>query len=197
MAFRSLFRCFFFAIIVGFTFFSSTSAVAQTATATDLGSSNADIYKTINQKVYGFSISSTGGNSTLTALTTQPTGGNYTSTDIISFELYFNTVDNFVSASLVGTSGPPAGFGESINFGSFSQTIFDDGFDKYFYIVANIATGASSGNTFSIPFLDATNFTFSSPITFTPTLGPSGTKTIQDQAPFITTWKTDNPDRYP
>ncbi|MEQ8425234.1 MAG: hypothetical protein RIA63_11030, partial [Cyclobacteriaceae bacterium] len=99
MIFRSVIKYSLIAAIISL-FLGSRSAYSQTVTATNLGASNVDIYKTIKQKVYGFSISSTGGNSTLTALTTQPTGGNYTPADIVSFELYFNTVDNFASASL-------------------------------------------------------------------------------------------------
>ena len=194
MTFRPLLK---FNLIVGaillFTLASRT-ACSQTVSATDLGTSNVDIYKTFRQEVYGFRISSTGGNSTLTALTTQPTAGTYTTADIIDFELYFNTVDNFASASLVSTSGLSAGSGEVINFNSFAQLIADDGFDKYFYIAANVAPGATLGNTFSIPFFDVSNFTFSKAVVFSgSSLGPSGTKTIQDQYPFITTWKTDNP----
>ncbi|MEQ8361525.1 MAG: BspA family leucine-rich repeat surface protein [Cyclobacteriaceae bacterium] len=181
MVIRPLFKLAFFAIIIGFTFFSSTSAVAQTVTATDLGTSNVTIYKTSKQLVYGFGISATGGDATLTALTTQATGGTYSSSDIVNFELYFNnTANDFRSATLVGTSGPSTGTGEGINFGSFSQVITGDGTDRYFYIAINVAAGATSGNTFSIPFLDATNFTFSALVTFTPALGPSGTKTIQN-----------------
>ncbi|MEQ9412580.1 MAG: BspA family leucine-rich repeat surface protein, partial [Cyclobacteriaceae bacterium] len=194
MVIRPLFKLAFFAIIIGCTFFGSTSVTAQTVAAADLGTSNVTIYKTSKQLVYGFGISATGGDATLTALTTQATGGTYSASDIVNFELYFNnTANDFRSATLVGTSGPSTGTGEGINFGSFSQVITGDGTDRYFYIAINVAAGATSGNTFSIPFLDATNFTFSALVTFTPALGPSGTKTIQDQTPFITTWKTDNP----
>jgi len=181
MVIRSLFKLSFFAIIIGFTFLGSKSAAAQTVTATDLGASNVNIYKTSKQLVYGFGISSTGGDATITALTTQATGGTYTSTDIINFELYFNnTANDFKSATLLGSSGVSSGAGEGINFGSFSQVITGDGVDRYFYIAINVAAGATSGNTFNIPFLNASNFTFTTVVTFTQTLGTSGDKTIQN-----------------
>ncbi|MGE0590613.1 MAG: hypothetical protein AB7O48_18675, partial [Cyclobacteriaceae bacterium] len=194
MFFRSLSKFYLSAAITCVIICSGQFAQAQTVSATSLGSSNVDIYKTIRQRVYGFRISSTGGSSTLTALTTQPTGGTYTASDIIDFSLYFNTADNFASATLVGTSSASAGTGEALNFNSFSQVIADDGLDKFFYIAANVAASATSGATLSIPPFNVSNFTFSTVVTFSGlSLGPSGTKTIQDQAPFITTWKTDNP----
>ncbi|MCB0488010.1 MAG: BspA family leucine-rich repeat surface protein [Cyclobacteriaceae bacterium] len=194
MSFRSLSKFYLSATITCLIICSGQFAQAQTVTATDLGASNVDIYKTIRQRVYGFSILSTGGSSTLTALTTQPTGGTYTASDITDFDLYFNTVDNFASATLVGTSSLSAGTGEAINFNAFSQVIADDGLAKYFYIATNVAPGATTGATFSIPSFTVSNFTFSAVVTFGGlSLGPSGTKTIQGQAPFITTWKTDNP----
>ena len=180
MLLRSLLHFSFFAVIIGFTFFSGTSATAQTVSAADLGASNVDIYKTSKQLVYGFGISSTGGDATLTALTTQATGGTYAATDIVNFELYYNDAGNdFRSATLLATSGASSGAGEVINFGSFSQFILGDGVDRYFYIAIHVASGAASGNTFSIPFLTSANFTFTTAVTFTSSLGPSGDKTIQ------------------
>lgn len=193
MVFRSVAKYILFVAILSLTLCSSWSAYSQTVEAADLGASSIDIYKINKQQVYGFSIYATGGDATITGLTTQPTGGNYTSADILSFGLYFNNVDDFNSATLVGTSSAPAGFGETINFGSFSQTITGDGLNRYFYIAANVAPFATSGSTFNIPFLTNSNFTFTTAVSFTHSLGPSGTKTIQNQLPFITTWKTDNP----
>ncbi|MBX2941273.1 MAG: BspA family leucine-rich repeat surface protein [Cyclobacteriaceae bacterium] len=192
MAFRFALKYSRFIVIVLLALTGSSVAYSQTVEAADLGASNVDIYKLNKQRVYGFRINATGGNATLEGLTTQATGNTYTSADILNFELYFNNVDDFNSATLVGTSGASMGGGETINFGSFSQIIPGDGLNRYFYIAANVAPGATTGNVFSIPILTNSNFTWTTAVSFTPSLGASGTKVIQDQSPFITTWKTDN-----
>ncbi len=152
---------------------------AQTVSAFDLGSASEPIYPLSKQKVYGFAMSSIGGDATLTDLTTQATSGTYLSSDISNFSLYYNNINDFASATLISTSGSSTGAGEVISFSSFSQTIVGDGVNRYFYIAANVNAGATIGNTFSISFFALSNFSFSTSVSFTSSLGPSGTKTIQ------------------
>lgn len=155
------------------------NAHAQTVSAFDLGSLNEPIFPLSQQKVYGFAMSSIGGDATLTDLTTQATSGTYTASDISNFSLYYNNINDFASATLISTSGSSSGAGEVISFSGFSQTIVGDGVDRYFYIAANVNAGATIGNTFSILFFSLSNFSFSTSVSFSSSLGPSGTKTIQ------------------
>lgn len=87
MFFRSLSKFYLPASVACLIMCCIQSAQGQTVSATDLGASSVDIYKTTRQRVYGFSISSTGGDATITAITTQPTGGDYTSSDLYGFTL--------------------------------------------------------------------------------------------------------------
>lgn len=159
------------------------NAHAQTVSAFDLGSLNEPIFPLSQQKVYGFAMSSIGGDAILTDLTTQATSGTYTASDISNFSLYYNNINDFASATLISTSGSSSGAGEVISFSGFSQTIVGDGVNRYFYIAANVNAGATIGNTFSILFFSLSNFSFSTSVSFSSSLGPSGTKTIQAVAP--------------
>lgn len=152
---------------------------AQTVSAYDIGSGSEPIFPLNKQKIYGIAMSSIGGDATLTDLTTQATSGTYVGSDISSFSLYYNNINDFGSATLISTSSSSSGAGEIISFTGFSQAIVGDGVDRYFFIAANINGGATIGNTISIPFFALSNFSFSTSVSFTSSLGPSGTKTIQ------------------
>ncbi|NOS93096.1 MAG: DUF1573 domain-containing protein, partial [Cyclobacteriaceae bacterium] len=167
--------CVFILILIS----SFYNVQAQTVSAFDLGSANEPIFPLSKQKVYGIAMSSIGGDATLTDLTTQATSGTYAGSDISNFSLYYNDINDFASATLISTSGSSSGAGEIISFSGFSQTIVGDGVDRYFYIAANVNAGATVGNTFSISFFALSNFSFSTSVSFSSSLGPSGTKTIQ------------------
>jgi gliding motility-associated-like protein len=171
-----------YASVLIFVLISSLSNVgsAQTVSAFDLGSVNEPIFPLSKQKVYGIAMSSIGGDATLTDLTTQATLGTYVGSDVSSFSLYYNDINDFGSATFLSFSSSTSfGAGEIISFNGFSQTIVGDGVNRYFYIAANLNAGATIGNTISIPFFALGNFTFSTTVSFTSSLGPSGTKTIQ------------------
>ncbi|SFF64809.1 BspA family leucine-rich repeat surface protein, partial [Thermoflexibacter ruber] len=176
---------------VNFTVFSPSVTINVSMADLTAVNINEDIFKTNRQRIYAMEISATGGSPTLTDLVTTATLGTYTAADISNFELYYNTVDNFATATLIATSGASTGSGENISFTGFSQIIAGGGVPQYLYIAANVNAGATTGNTMSIPFLAVGNFTFIETVNPTASLGPSGVKTIADATlPFITTWIT-------
>jgi surface protein len=181
----------FTGVEVNFTIFSPSVVIDVSMADLTAVNINEDIFKANRQRIYAMEISATGGAPTLTDLVTTTTLGTYTAADIANFELYYNTVDNFTTATLIATSGASTGSGENISFTGFSQIIAGGGVPQYLYIAANVNAGATTGNTMSIPFLAVGNFTFIETVNPTASLGPSGTKTISDATlPFITTWIT-------
>jgi gliding motility-associated-like protein len=167
-------------VLLFILFCSYHNAHAQTVSAYDIDSGSEPIFPLNQQKIYGIAMSSIGGDATLTDLTTQATSGTYVGSDVSSFSLYYNNINDFGSATFLSfSSSTSLGAGEIISFTGFSQTIVGDGVDRYFFIAANINGGATLGNTISFPFFSLSNFNFSTSVSFTSSLGPSGTKTIQ------------------
>lgn len=168
---------------------------AQTVNMTNLNPGGVDhtIYNGGGpQKVYGMRLTpGAGTNVTLQNITISPSstsGSTYTASDISSFTLYVNSVDDFATASLI-SSHLSSGNGETISF-ALSVSIVT-GSPQYFYIAANVVPTAVRGRIFTVS-LAPSDFSFSSAVGGSSSLGASGTKTIRPNA-FITTWNTNNP----
>lgn len=170
------------------SFYSKTS-FAQNVDVADLGAKNEFIYKLNGQLVYSMRISATLGDATLTELRSMATSGTYTAGEILNFGLYYNDVNDFSSATLISTSLNSNGGGEFLDFNSFSQTIPGDGANRYLFIAANVKSTAASARTFRFNFFASTNFTWTTAVNVSASLGGSGEKTIQPDA-FVTTWDT-------
>lgn len=90
-----------------------------------------------------------------------PFRGTYTNTDISQFELYQNTVDNFSTATLVNAAFPTnTGSGEDINFLILSPVSIAPGDVRYFWVTADIAPLANSGETVRTGIIRKNNFVF-------------------------------------
>lgn len=91
------------------------------------------------------------------------TSGNYQAADIAAsgFTLWYNTTNTFGSATALGTlSSAAGGSGETLTFTGLTQSIPVG--VGYFWVTANIASGATVNNTINLNAIANTNLTFAS-----------------------------------
>lgn len=90
------------------------------------------------------------------------TSGNYVAADIAAsgFTLWYNTANTFGTATALGTlSSAAAGSGETLNFTGLTQSLPVG--VGYFWVTANIASGATLTRTINLNAVNNTNLTFS------------------------------------
>ena len=99
---------------------------------------------------------------TLTGMTCT-TAGTYISADITNLKVWFQTTSTFNSgtATLLSTLTTP-GIAGSKTFSSFTSQGITNGTTGYIFITADVAGGATIGNTINLSALTTANFTFSS-----------------------------------
>ena len=99
------------------------------------------------------------GTTTFSQLTT-PLTSNYKAADIAGFKLYTNTVDTFSTATQLGTtqSSTSTGTGETLTF-NFTQTT-PTVTTYYYWLTADITSGAQTGDSITASALAPVNFTF-------------------------------------
>lgn len=91
------------------------------------------------------------------------TSGNYQAADIAAsgFTLWYSTTNTFGTATALGTlSSAAAGSGETLNFTGLTQSIPVG--VGYFWVTANITSGATVNNTINLNAIANTNLTFAS-----------------------------------
>lgn len=91
------------------------------------------------------------------------TSGNYQAADIAAsgFTLWYSTTNTFGTATALGTlSSAAAGSGETLTFTGLTQSIPVG--VGYFWVTANIASGATVNNTINLNAIANTNLTFAS-----------------------------------
>ena len=121
-----------------------------------------------------------GSNATTTTAFNFVTTGTYAAADISSFSLYRNTTNTLTGATFVGSVTPSTGAGaQTITYSTLTMTASAT---RYYILVANIATGATAGNTIAVNAITSaagTPFTYSGTLpTYSGTAGASGTFTI-------------------
>jgi len=101
-------------------------------------------------------------NATLTGMTCT-TSGTYISADITNLKVWFQTTSTFNSgtATLLSTLTTP-GIAGSKTFPAFTSQTINTGTTGYIFITADVAAGATIGNTINLNALTTANFTFSS-----------------------------------
>ncbi|HRT81410.1 MAG TPA: fibronectin type III domain-containing protein, partial [Bacteroidales bacterium] len=114
----------------------------------------------INNVIYNFQIAVTTSKATLNAVSFTTTG-TATSSDITNFKLWYNSTNDFATASQIGTSITTGTGAGSHSFTGLTQTI-NSGSTGYFWITADIASGATAGNTVSVSAITTSNLTFAS-----------------------------------
>ena len=118
-----------------------------------------------------------GSNATTTTAFNFVTTGTYAAADISSFSLYRNTTNTLTGATFVGSVTPSTGAGaQTITYSTLTMTASAT---RYYILVANIATGATAGNTIAVNAITSaagTPFTYSGTLpTYSGTAGASGT----------------------
>ena len=91
------------------------------------------------------------------------TSGNYQAADIAAsgFTLWYSATNTFGSATALGTlSSAAAGSGETLNFTGLTQSIPVG--VGYFWVTANVASGATVNNTINLNAIANANLTFAS-----------------------------------
>lgn len=91
------------------------------------------------------------------------TSGNYQAADIAAsgFTLWYSATNTFGSATALSTlSSAAAGSGETLNFTGLTQSIPVG--VGYFWVTANVASGATINNTINLNAIANTNLTFAS-----------------------------------
>jgi|GEM_PF-2879011 len=133
----------------------------------------------LDQVIYKFTANVAKGNTILESLSLT-TSGNYLNTDIGAngFKLYHNTLDEFTTATELGSVNTSTGNGETINFNTIDETL-TIGSNNYFWIAVDISPTAFLGNTISINQTWFTNIVFSEGNkTGTDPIGAGNTSTI-------------------
>ncbi|HOH98087.1 MAG TPA: DUF2341 domain-containing protein [Candidatus Cloacimonadota bacterium] len=132
-----------------------------------------------NNIFYAFSTAVNTSSATLNSVTFTTAGTALQTNDLTNFKLWYNTSNVFSGASQLGstmTTGLSAG---SHTFSGLSQVIAD-GATGYYWITADLASGATSGRTLQVtPAITTANLTFASG-TKTGTAYAGGLQTISN-----------------
>lgn len=130
-----------------------------------------------NNIFYAFSTAVTSGSTTLNSVAFTTAGTAVVTTDLTNFKLWYSTSNLFSGASQLGstiTTGLSAG---THTFSSLSQAIASD-VTGYFWITADLPSGATAGRTLQVtPAITTANLSFSTG-TKTGTAYAGGLKTI-------------------
>ncbi|MFN3951492.1 MAG: autotransporter-associated beta strand repeat-containing protein [Thermaurantimonas sp.] len=103
-------------------------------------------------------------------------GGSFVAGDVLNFKLFTDNTNTFPGGTPLSTvSAIGLANGDAVTFGSLGQTCAIG--DHYFWITADVAGPATTGNTVSVPSLSASNFTFAAG-TPTGTITAGGAQTI-------------------
>lgn len=150
-----------------FTFAEVVPGIAITNLGPSAGTINPP---SANNILYKLSFAVTNNTTEFTSITLT-TAGTYQVSDFTanSFKLWINTVNNFGTASVIGTGSVPVS-GSGITFASLNQLI-TSGSTAYVWLTADVEAAAVIGRTVSITSTAFTNITFS-----------AGTKTGTDPA---------------
>jgi len=125
-------------------------------------------------------------NATLTGLTVT-TAGTYAASDISNLKCWYQSSSTFNSgtATLLSTKTTSLGAGSQV-FLSFTSQAITSGSTGYIFITADIASGATNGNTINIASNAFSNITFSSGTkTGTDPVAAGGAQTITVATPSI------------
>ncbi len=147
---------------VSITANGSTPTITLSDNGTQVSAGNVT-QGTSNHIMSTFKLDVTVANATLTGASFL-TAGNYLAADIngSGFKLWYNSTNNFATASAIGSplGSTSTGIGDILVFSSLSQVI-NSGSSGYFWVTANIASGATVGRTINLTAIANADLTFS------------------------------------
>ncbi|UEG49488.1 T9SS type A sorting domain-containing protein [Ferruginibacter lapsinanis] len=157
------------------TIVAATPAVTLSEIST-VGAANI-LATTTNNIIYNFKLAVTAAGTTLTAVTF-PNSGSYNGSDFTNFKLYYTTSSTFATTNLLSTISTPSNTSPQ-TFSGLSQAL-TAGNTGYFWITADVASGATVNHTITVtPALAFSNLTFSTAISSTVgTINAGGQQTI-------------------
>lgn len=120
---------------------------------------NSVLQGSVKQNVYKFATLITGSNATLNTVTFN-TAGTYNASDIVNFQLWYNTVNSLVTATQISTITAGLGVGAH-SFSGLSQ-VTNDGNTGYFWITADIQLAAIPGRTLQINAITTADLVYAS-----------------------------------
>lgn len=140
---------------------SATPSITLADNGTQITAANVN-QGTANHVLHKSSLAVTTANATLTGMTCT-TNGTYISADVTNLKAWYSTDNTFSSGSdvLLSTLTTPGVAGNK-TFPSFSSQVINSGSTAYIFITADIAAGATAGNTIYLNALTTSDFTFSS-----------------------------------
>ncbi len=166
---------------------TATNAGYQTITTTNgiilsstfpAVSANSILQGSTNQTVFKFITLVAGTAVTINSVTfTTSASSTYIGPDLVNFKLYYNTVNSLVSATQIKTITTTLGPGTH-TFSGFTQGTAANT-KGYFWITADIASGAVSGHTLIVSPVTTTNLTYAGTPTKTGSTYAGGIQTIQ------------------
>ena len=136
------------------------SGILLTSTHPAVSASNV-LKGDLKKQIYKYTTMVSGSNATINSVSFT-TSGSYLASDISNFKLWYSTVNSLVDAStiLIGTISTSLGSGSHI-FTGLSTTTAAGGIG-YFWITADIASGASTNNTLYVQAITTTSLTYAS-----------------------------------
>lgn len=162
---------------------SPTPSIAISNGTIDAGSPNNGQTNVVLQR---YDLAVTTANATLTGLTVS-TAGSYTATDLTNLKCWYQTSSTFNSgtATLLSTKTTSLSSGSQV-FPSFTSQAISSGSTGFIFVTADIASGATNGNTINIASNAFSNITFSSGTkTGTDPVAAGGLQTITVAVPDI------------
>ncbi len=166
--------------VVDFDFIPSTILLSSANPAVVSATINAG---TVKNQIYSFSLANNCSNNTLTQVNFTTTG-TYAATDVTKFQLWYNTSNNFSTATKIGTDIITSLGPLTHSFSSFTQTL-SAGVTSYFWITADVPCSATNANTLAVSALTIGNLVVSGTLNnFTAYNG--AVQTISNAPPTVT-----------
>ncbi|MFO7369446.1 MAG: PKD-like domain-containing protein [Bacteroidales bacterium] len=113
---------------------------------------------TIDQQIYAFTTAVTNASALLTSLSFTTTGS-CTSSDLVRFELWYNSSNSFASAFNIG-SGIISGLGAGTHTFSDLEQLINAGTTGYFWITADISSFPTNGRNLRVSAITTSDLTF-------------------------------------
>jgi len=129
-----------------------------------------------NVILYYFTLNVTSGSPSFTRILNFTTSGTYAAADIVNLKLYRTNFEVFNTTSLISTIA--AGLGPGAHtFGVFANALVAAPSQRYFWVTADIAAGATPGRTITCDLITAAMITITGTLNYG-TNNAAGTQTI-------------------
>ena len=148
---------------------STITLASNTVSASDNCASSTKV------PIQSFSLAVTVGTGNLTNLGFTTTG-TYAQADISKYQLWYHTSNDITGASQLGSDLSSSGGAGARTFSVFTSPTLTSGFTYYFWITADVTSGATNNNTIAVSAITTSNLTSSS--TKAGSTSAGGTQTI-------------------